>query len=844
MSKNISRRDLLKGMAAGAASVATLGVLGGCAGDPQPSAAVTPSANPTPTPAPAAPAVYKAGTYTSAQTTSYATVEVKCTFSETALTDVSYEVKKTTKSDYFTPFASAMEDYCKKVAANGKTDGVDGVAGATLCTTALKDGVNACTAQALGLPLIASAQELNPQADDYKSFDGDCDAVFSPIKLGSMELPNRIIKAAGSGPWNDATGTNIATVSEQYGTMAENGVPLIIFQGGTIRSAGILPGKLRESPEPDLTVIKPYMDRIHAAGGKVGYQICYIGLAPSYPDTYINDSTIEDIDGFIEEMGISAQRGKAAGFDCIEIKGASNDALNGFLTRRVNRRTDEYGPQSIENRTRLFCRMIQKVKEVNGPDFPVGALINGVEENDVSLGNNDGFLTIEESKEIAKALVAAGADWIQVRVGVNGQEMNIWAPDVQHVVAGADGLSGYGTMIDYSSHFEGMVDGSRSGFASFLPIVKAIKEAVDVPVGCAAYMDLRVGPDYLNEAIKRGDLDLIFMNRPLNCDPELVTKIKEHRREDVIPCMKCMHCHDRIGSPLGTPSSCRMNATSFNSLTEKMPEGRIPTPAAVKKNVMVIGAGPAGLECARVAAERGHTVTIYDSADKIGGLLPFAQGVKGDHEHFEDYFTYISHQLEKNGVTVKLRTKVDAALVKEQKPDAVVVATGGVRESKFSGEGIFSPEDAFGSAKLGQNVVILGAGVQAVDFAAYLVTHGKKVTMVHDKEEKFIDLGQSGWFRTYILPYLYANGVKIWNQATVKSADGKSVTITTDPDVGGINKTIPCDSVVEFYDMVPNTGLAAELEKAGFEVHTVGDAAEPYNIQKAVLTGNLCARAL
>lgn len=834
MSNSLSRRDFLKGTVAGAAGIAAMGVLSACG------TGTTPE-NATPTPAAAAAsAVYKAGTYSSVQSSAYASVEVTCTFSESALTDVKYQVLRTSHADYFTPFASPMEQYCARIVEAGKTDGVDGVSGASLCTTAIREGVNACTAQALGLP--AMPVPLNPQDDSFDTFEGDCGEVFSSVKLGTMTLPNRIIKSAGSGPWKDPSGSNVTIAADWYGTMAENGVSLNIFAGGVVRDCGLLPDALGEDGtfEAARDRIKPLIDRIHNAGGKIGLQICFGGLAPTVPDAKINETPVEELDAFIDRVGTSAERAKLAGIDCIEIKGASADGLNGFLTRRVNRREDEYGPQSIENRTRLYRRMIEKIKEVNGADYPVGALINGLEENDVSLGDNDLFLTVEECQEIAKALEGAGADWLQVRVGVNGQEMNIWAPDVQHIAPGYNGLTGYGTQFDFTSHYGGLVDGSHSGFASFLPIVKAIKEAVTIPVGCAAYMDLRVGPDYLNEAVKRGDLDLIFMNRPLNCDPELVTKIKEHRREDVRPCMKCMHCHDN-NSPAKVPSSCRMNAAYFNAYTDAMPEGFTPTPAAGKKNVMVIGAGPAGLEAARVAAERGHTVTIYDSADKLGGLLHFARGVKGDHERFEDYITYATHQLEKNGVTVKLNTKVDAALVKEQKPDAVILAVGGTRESKLSGANVFSPEAAFGSAKLGERVVILGGAVQAVDFAAWLVSRGKKVTMVHGGSAADVDKGQSGWFRAYMLPHLKAKGVQIINNASVKSVSGDSITITTDV---GLEKVISCDSVVECYDMVPNTALADELTAAGIEVHAVGDCAEPHNIQKAILTGNLAARAL
>ena len=827
MSKTISRRSLLKGMVAGAAGVASLGV-------------ISASAEAAPV------ALYKAGTYTSIQSSGFASVEVTCTFSETALTDVTYKVLRTSSADYFTPFAALAEDYCKRIVANGKAEGVDGITGATLCAEAIRGGVNDCTAQALGIPAAQDpAKALNPQVEDFDTFNGDCAQVFSPVKLGSMEIPNRVIKAAGSSPWKDVNGKTEPISIALYTTMAKNNVPLNIVAGGVIRNAAILPDSLSPSDdiEAAMNSVVPLIESIHQNGGKIGYQMCFGGLAPTVPDAKINESPIEELDAFIDRVGISAERGKKVGFDCIEIKGASADGLNGFLTRRINKREDEYGPQSIENRTRLFRRMIQKIKEVNGADFPVGALINGVEENDVLLGNNEGFTTIDEGKAIAKALVEAGADWIQVRVGVNGQEMNIWAPDVQHTAGDVHGITGYGTQFDFSSHFDGLVDGSRSGYFAFMPIVKAIKEAVDVPVGCAAGMDLRLGPDYLNDAIARGELDLIFMNRPLNCDPELVTKIKEHRREDVRPCMHCMQCHDNKGSThkKGVPDACRMNAASYHAFTDVMPEGFDTIPAETKKNIMVIGAGPAVMEAARVAAERGHTVTLYEASDKLGGLIPFVRGVKGDHERFDDYLVYIAQQLNKLGVTVNLRTKVDAAMVKELKPDAVVVAVGGVRESKFAGENVFLPEAAFGSKKLGENIVILGANVQAIDFATHLVNERKKVTIVHGEPVAEVDKGQGGWFRTYILPYLNSNGVKIWNEASVNAVGEAGVTITTS---AGFERTIPCDSVIECYDMVPNTALAAEIEAAGIPVFTAGDCAEPYNIQKAVLAGNLAARKL
>lgn len=838
----LSRRGFLGSMAATALGAASLTTLAGCS---QPAASNQPKedGDDATTALASGNAAFAEGTYTSTQHTPYAIAEVTCTFDATGLTSASYAVTATSDNDYFPLFAPALEQMCETVAGAGKTAGVDAVSGATFCSNAILDGIDSCTLQALGVTL-PRPEQTNPQQAGYDSFNGTCDKVFSPIKLGIMELPNRVVKSAGSGVWADAAGDKVSVAKELYGAMAENGVSLNLLAGGNLSGLGILPDALDKTTgtlEEALAHAAELTDAIHAGGGKVGFQMCFGGLAPSVPDSVINETPVEDLDAFIDRVGTSAERAKSAGFDCIEIKGASADALNGFLTRRVNKREDEYGPQSIENRTRLFTRMIQKIKEVNGDDFPVGALINGVEENDSELGDNELFMTLEEGIEIAKAMEAAGADWIQVRVGAKSGEMNIWAPDVQHIAPSADGLTGYGTVFDYGSHFDGTVDGSRSGFASFLPIVTAIKQHVSVPVGCAACLDLRLGPDYINDAIADGKLDLVFMNRPLNCDPELVAKIQDGRREDVRPCMKCMHCHDNIGTNKEVPSTCRMNASSFNSLTDVMPEGMVPTPAEKARNIMVVGAGPAGMEAARVAAERGHSVSLYDSESTLGGLIPFAQGVKGNHERFDDYLAYIAAQLEKKQVDMHLGTTVDAALVKQQAPDAVVVATGGVRESRFSGANVFAAKDAFSPAVLGEKVVVLGASVQAIDFAAFLVSQGKAVTVLNEGSSSALDRGQSGWFKSYMLPYLRSNGVQILSGVTVESVDGAGVTFKTD---AGLEKTVPCDSVVELYDMQPNTALADELEKAGVEVYTVGDAAEPRNIQHAVTTGNLCARAL
>ena len=202
------------------------------------------------------------------------------------------------------------------------------------------------------------------------------------------------------------------------------------------------------------------------------------------------------------------------------------------------------------------------------------------------------------------------------------------------------------------------------------------------------------------------------------------------------------------------------------------------------------------------------------------------------------------HQLEKNNVDIHLFKTVTADLVKEENPDAVIVAVGGKRESKLTGTAsipVLSPTEAFGSSRLGETVAILGAGVQAVDFAASLVQQGKKVVMIHSAGAEDIDLGQGGWFRVYMIPYLHANGTRIWSNAEILGLDDDGLRFVAD---SGLEKTVKVDSVVEFYTALPNTELAEELEAAGFEVHCAGDCVEPFNIQRAVCSGNLAGRAV
>lgn len=687
------------------------------------------------------------------------------------------------------------------------------------------------------LPLIPAWTQMNPQADDLENATTDFKELFSPIQVGPMKLRNRIIKSAAGSDTLPRTATEMAqNTIDYYGRFADGGAALVILEDGVTGKFGINQfAKLAvETYEQGIAEIKKVADRVHAGGAYIGTQV---GIGNPMDPGDANAWTTEDLKRIIKGYGEGALRLKQAGFDCIELKGATNDGLNQFVTRSYNKREDEYGVQTEENRVRFFKEIVEEVRAQVGDDFGILVLINAMEENDKELGANDKFIIPEEAQYLAKTLEAAGADLVQVRVATNGLEANCWATDTNHCVYMAHGTTGYGTQFDYSKHWAGLMDGSHEGVGALIPLASKIKEAVSVPVGCASVMDVRLAPDLINNAIRDGKIDVVFMTRSLTVDPQLPNKLQSGRRDEIAPCMHCFHCHGIQG---GEREYCRVNATTQYAYTEEMPDGYELVPTDSPKKVMVIGAGPAGLEAARVAAERGHKVSLYEKTGMFGGMTMIAQAMKGNHERFSDLRAYFTRQMELLGVDVHKGTNVDLDVVKAENPDVVVVAVGGKRESRFSGDNVMNM-DTFNERNMGNHVVILGGNLQATDLAQYLIAKGKTVTIIHEGDEKAVDKEQSYWVRMYVKAHLYSHGVKIWNNATVTDVDQNGVTFKLAQSE--IVKTIAADTVFECYDMIPDTALAEEIKAAGFETICAGCDA-PSNIQTAIHAGHMAVRYL
>ena len=350
----------------------------------------------------------------------------------------------------------SRRNFIKGMAAGAVGLAATGILG-TKENVAAAAGTEAAATPAVPADVLAWTQ-LNPQADDLESATTDFAELFSPIQVGPMKLRNRIIKSAAG---SDTLPRNAVEMSQNtidyYGRFADGGAALVILEDGVTGGFGINQfSQLKTATyEEGIAEIKKVADRVHEGGAYIGTQV---GIGNPMDPGDANAWTLEELHNIVKGYGEGALRLKQAGFDCIELKGATNDGLNQFVTRSYNKREDEYGVQTEENRVRFFKEIVEEVRAQVGDDFGILVLINAMEENDKALGANDQFIIPEEAQYLAKTLEAAGADLVQVRVATSGLEANCWATDTNHCVYKAHGTTGYGTQFDYSKHWAGLMD--------------------------------------------------------------------------------------------------------------------------------------------------------------------------------------------------------------------------------------------------------------------------------------------------------------------------------------------------------------------------------------------------
>ena len=641
--------------------------------------------------------------------------------------------------------------------------------------------------------------------------------LFSPIRIGSMEVKNRIVLP----PMTVGYGVPEGTVSEKhrdyYEARAQGGAGLIITEAASVhaqRKYGMFPLGLYDDAQ--IQSWNDLAEAIHRHGAKLAVQLMdpgpesimmLTGIRPVGPSPVAGrglfrevprELSVEEIEAIVHDFAEATRRAKEAGLDAVEIHAAHGYALVGsFLSPFFNKRTDRYGG-SLEGRLRLLLEIIDAIRARVGVDFPIIVRMSGDERR-------TGGRTLQESQFIARLLVQAGVDALEVSGGT--------VPTV----------------------FWAVVPPSGTPLALNAEFAQGMKQVVDVPVICVGRIN---SPRIAEFLLETGRTDLVSMGRALHADPELPKKAAAGALEDIVPCLAC-NC-GCIGSVVqGLHATCIINPAAG-----KEKEMAI-VPAEKPKKVLVAGGGPAGLEAARVAALRGHQVTLYEKEQKLGGQVNLAS-VPPLMQEIGQLIKYLSTRVRKAGVQVKLGKPVTPELIEELKPDVVVVATGasplvpenipGIdKEKVVTAWEVLAGHDASKARK----VLIVGGGLTGCETADFLAlptdnmaAASTEVTLLEMRED--IALDSMAEPRHLLLDRLREKRVHVIVRARVKEILDDGVVFERD----GQEETLRgFEYVILAMGARPVETLSKEIQGKVPEVYVIGDAAQPRRALEATAGG-------
>lgn len=686
-----------------------------------------------------------------------------------------------------------------------------------------------------------------------------------------MQLRNRIVMAPMGENYGGTDGVCGEKAHAYYEARAQGGTGLIIMGTAAISwpTGTSEPHQLGISEDHFIPGLAEITRRVHAHGGKVAIQInhsgkvaandrthgremwvssippaapvadamrtitpkeysTFVGVGP-HPDRYrVMDKA--DIAQMIEWFAAAALRAKQANFDGVEVHCAHNYMIANFLSPYFNSRTDEYGG-SYENRSRLLREVLTAVRERVGPDFPVWVRIDAEEMH------TPGGITMEEALQTAQLCERLGMDAIHV--------------------------SAYARLTTGSAFTDAPIPQKANAYRDF---AVRIKKAVSIPIISAGRWEL----DAATNAVAQGEIDFVAMGRKLLADPELANKLHADSAPDIRPCIYCYACVSEIFVNRGI--KCAVNAQTGHEIAKAISFTGKP------KHVLIVGGGPSGMEAARVAALRGHTVTLVERSDRLGGTLFFAALAYPENGRLLDYLV---RQMEHPMIDVRLNTTVDAALLEQLKPDEILVGTGAKRaapaiegadqnhvwsgdelrrlmtgdradeiakaklslteRAMFKAGGMLKVTDSTSAIQslsklwmpLGKRVVIIGAGLVGLELAEFLLERGRQVTVLDPGTHPGSELPIVRRWRVY--DAVKAHGT-LQMQAAVSRIERKDVVWT---DKAGNEQRTPADSVVIALGAEADAGVAEQLQTlTAVNVRRIGDCNALGYIEGAMHSGH------
>ncbi len=666
--------------------------------------------------------------------------------------------------------------------------------------------------------------------------------LLKPLRVGKITLQNRVLMGSmHTGMEEEADG--FENMAAFYSQRARGGAGLIVTGGiapNRVGRAMLLSAKL--SNKKEVKKHRIITDAVHAEGGLICMQILHTGrygyhpfvvsasaikspITPFKPKALSNQGVLRSIEDYVNCASLAQQ----AGYDGVEIMGSEGYFIHQFIAKHTNERTDEWGGL-FENRIRMALKIVRQTRAVVGPDF---ILIFRLSMLDLLEKGS----TWEEVVILAKALEEAGVSIINTGIG--------WHEARIPTIA---------TMVPRGC---------------FTWVTAKLRGEVSVPLIASNRINT---PEVAESVLARGDADMVSMARPFLADPNFVSKAIEGRADEINTCIGCNQaCLDHVFNR--KRSSCLVNPQACHEL-DLIYERKISS-----KRIAVVGAGPAGLACATVAAECGHQVTLFEASKEIGGQFNIAKQIPGKEEFYET-LRYFSRRLEVLNVNVVLGQKVDMAIVKAGHFDEVVIATGVLpREPGISGQDhpkVLSYLDVLRDKKeVGERVAVIGAGGIGFDICEYLSHDGNKssidvgaflnkwgidsknrvrggligikpdtptltreITLLQRKTTRLgAELGKTtGWIHRASLKTKKINmvpGVKY------NKIDDKGLHYLVD----GNTHVLPVDTIVLCTGQVPFRDLYAELEKNGISSHLIGgaDVAAELDAKRAINQGSRLA---